>query len=144
MVFTCIWKLLHRVLTGVPGSRSPCFEFLSTDCFTAVMRKILIVPVLLRNWKFTLVDNTGPTVTKAAVISLSLTNLQITKEHNFLNIRTQLLSNTLMSNSSPSWLVSAQCLKFHRKYHATKACSIPFSREENHPSLQVCLHRYSP
>lgn len=81
--------------------KKPSFEFLSTDCFTKVMRKILVVLVLLRNWKFTLVDNAGPTVTKAAVI-IKLINLQTPKEHNFWNIRKRLLSNILMSNSSLS------------------------------------------
>lgn len=63
----------------------PSFEFLSTDCFTKVMTKILIVLVLLRNWKFTLVDNAGPTVTKAAVIKSD--QLANTKRTQFLEYR---------------------------------------------------------
>lgn len=47
-----------------PMLRIPEYRLLHAD----VMRKILIVLVLLRNWKFTLVDNTGPTATEAAVI----------------------------------------------------------------------------
>lgn len=66
--------------------KKPSFKFLSTDCFTKVMRKILVVLVLLRNWKFTLVDNAGPTVTKAAVIIKS-DQFANTKRTQFLEYR---------------------------------------------------------
>lgn len=38
------------------------------NCLTDTRRKILTVLVLHRKLKFTLVDNTGPSITKAAVI----------------------------------------------------------------------------
>lgn len=72
-----------RVLTGIPGWRSPCSELLSADCLTDAMRKILTPLVLQGKWTFTLVDNTGPAVTKAAVI--------IKPDQFTNNIRTQFL-----------------------------------------------------